>query len=64
MSTPDFVICLECESPNYTFEWDGAKVTEALCATCGNDQPNLFASEEEYEEMSAMDERARGPSDG
>ena len=23
MSSPDFVICLECESPIYTFEWDG-----------------------------------------
>ena len=64
MSSPDFVICLECESPIYTFEWDGAKVTEAICTTCGNDQPNLFASEEEYEEMSAMDERSRGPSEG
>lgn len=64
MSSPDFVICLDCESPIYTFEWNGAKVTEALCTACGNDQPDLFASEEEYEEMSSMDERSRGPSEG
>ncbi len=38
MSAPDFVVCLECESPIYTFEWDGGRVKEAVCPTCGNDQ--------------------------
>jgi hypothetical protein len=64
MSTPDFVICLECESPIYTFEWDGSKVKEALCPTCGNDQETLFSTEEEYEEMSADRDSPRGPSEG
>lgn len=63
MSTPDFVICLECESPIYTFEWDGANVKEALCTTCGNDQPTLFASEEDYEEMSEIGGSSHGPSE-
>ncbi len=53
MSTPDFVICFDCESPVYTFEWDGANVKEAVCPTCGNDQPSMFAPEEEYEELSS-----------
>ena len=64
MSTPDFVICLECESPLYTFEWDGARVKEALCQTCGNDQNTLFATEEEVEEMSSLDERTAGSREG
>lgn len=64
MSTPDFVICFDCESPVYTFEWDGegAKVKEAVCPTCGNDQPNMFSTEEELEEMSSGDSRNYGPS--
>ncbi len=62
VSTPDFVICLECESPIYTFEWDGSRVKEALCPTCGNDQNTLFSTEEEYEEMSSAHESTYGPS--
>jgi translation initiation factor 2 beta subunit (eIF-2beta)/eIF-5 len=60
MSTPDYVICLECESPIYAFEWDGARVKEAVCPTCGNDQPGLFSTEEEIEEMSALNESTFG----
>ena len=39
MLAPDYLICLNCETPCYTFEWstiDGCK--EALCTTCGNDE--------------------------
>jgi hypothetical protein len=61
MQTPDFVICLECESPIYVFEWDGAKVKEAICTTCGNDQSTMFSTEEEYDEMSAGTESHYGP---
>ncbi len=64
MSTPDYVICLECESPIYSFEWDGARVKEAVCPTCGNDQATLFSTEEEIEEMSALNESTFGRSDG
>ena len=54
--TPDYLLCLECESPCYIFEWKDAKPKEALCEVCGNDDPNQFATEEEYEAL-AMDER-------
>jgi hypothetical protein len=54
--TPDYIICLECETPNYVFEWHGDKVKEALCDTCGNEDPTQFATEEEYEEL-ALDPR-------
>ena len=53
---PDYLICLECETPTYVFEWDGEKVREVLCTACGNDDVSQFASEEEFEEM-AMDRR-------
>lgn len=57
MSEPDYVICLECESPTYTFEWSEGRIVEALCTTCGNDDPQSFATEEDYEELSgAMEE--------
>jgi len=58
---PDYVICLECESPIYTFEWKDEKVKEALCDTCGNEDPEQFATEDEYEDL-AMDRRwAKAP---
>lgn len=62
-NTPDFVICFDCESPIYTFEWDGSKVTEAVCDTCGNDHPSMFSTEEEFEELSGADVRDHGSSD-
>ncbi len=55
MAAPDYLICLECETPTYTFEWREGRVVEALCTTCGNDDPALFASEEELEEMALQD---------
>jgi translation initiation factor 2 beta subunit (eIF-2beta)/eIF-5 len=63
MSAPEYVICLECESPIYTFEWDGSRVKEAVCPTCGNDQASLFSTEEEIEEMSATNESTFGRSE-
>jgi|GEM_PF-1680465 len=50
--TPDYLICLECESPVYVFEWEDDKVVEALCTVCGNDEPSQFATEDDFEEMS------------
>ncbi len=51
--TPEYLICLECESPTYVFEWLDGKVLEAQCTTCGNEDPSQFATEEELEEMTA-----------
>jgi translation initiation factor 2 beta subunit (eIF-2beta)/eIF-5 len=53
---PDYLICLECESPIYTFEWEEGKITEVICTVCGNEDSAQFATETEYEEMS-MDSR-------
>jgi hypothetical protein len=49
--TPDFVICLECETPCYEFEWKGGALAEALCTCCGNDEVDQFATEDEIEAM-------------
>jgi hypothetical protein len=53
---PDYLICLECESPCYVFEWEDGKLKDVLCTTCGNEDPSQFVTETEYEEMS-MDSR-------
>jgi hypothetical protein len=53
---PDYLICLECESPVYTFEWENGKLSEALCTVCGTDDLSQFVTESEFEEMS-MDAR-------
>ncbi len=51
MAAPDYLICLECESPTYVFEWKNDKIVEAVCQTCGNDDLASFATEEEYEAL-------------
>lgn len=53
---PDYLICLECESPVYTFEWGDEKPTEVICPICGTEDLAQFVTESEYEEMS-MDSR-------
>ena len=51
---PDFVVCVECESPCYVFEWSGGTITEAVCEVCGNDDPDQFATPDDFEAL--MDE--------
>jgi len=53
---PDYVLCLECESPCYVFVWKDGVVKEAVCEMCGNDYTQNFATEDEYEEL-ALDSR-------
>ena len=48
---PDYLICIECECPAYTFEWLGSKLIEATCESCGNEDLESFATPEDYEEM-------------
>jgi len=60
MSEPDFIICNECDSPVYVFEWKDERITEAMCTACGNDKPTLFTTEEDYGEMMATDDRHYG----
>ncbi len=49
MSEPEYIICLQCETPTYQFEWRD-KVVTAVCTTCGNDDAADFMTEAELEE--------------
>jgi len=59
--TPDYLICLECETPTYVFEWKNSQVKEAICEICGNEDPSQFVTEGDYEDL-AMDRRYAPPS--
>ncbi|HEY3055513.1 MAG TPA: hypothetical protein VGK31_06245 [Thermoanaerobaculia bacterium] len=53
MSEPEYLICLQCETPTYQFEYDShEKLLTAVCQTCGNDDPSDFMTEAELEEQS------------
>lgn len=52
MSGPDYVICLECETPCYHFEWKDDELVEALCEMCGNEELDQFITEEGWEALS------------
>jgi hypothetical protein len=51
-SAPEFLICLDCETPCYDFEWEDGKVGEVICHVCGNDEADEFITEEEFEALS------------
>ncbi len=51
MAEPDFLVCLNCETPCYTFEWKEGALTEILCAACGNEELDEFASEEDLDAL-------------
>jgi len=53
MDEPEYLICLQCETPTYQFEHDSkGKLLTAVCQTCGNDDPTDFMTEAEIEESS------------
>lgn len=43
----DYLMCSLCGTPCYVFEAQGARITEAMCLTCGNDEIKLFNIGEE-----------------
>lgn len=51
MAEPEFIICLNCETPCYIFEWGDDGLVEALCEACGNEDPEQFTTEEELDAM-------------
>jgi hypothetical protein len=50
MDEPEYLICLQCETPTYQFEFNNGKVTAVICQTCGADDPSDFVTESELEE--------------
>jgi hypothetical protein len=55
MPAPEYLVCLNCETPCYTFEWEDGELKESLCLACGNEDPEQFATTEEAEAMSGDD---------
>jgi translation initiation factor 2 beta subunit (eIF-2beta)/eIF-5 len=51
MSEPEFLICLNCETPTYVFEYQEEKLVSVLCQACGNDDPSEFMTESELDEQ-------------
>ncbi|HEX8619412.1 MAG TPA: hypothetical protein VF911_17660, partial [Thermoanaerobaculia bacterium] len=51
MDEPEYLICLQCETPTYQFEITNGKVTAIVCGTCGNDDISEFMTEAELEEL-------------
>lgn len=49
---PEYLICLQCETPTYQFEFANGKVATVICTTCGNDDVSDFMTEAELEESS------------
>lgn len=51
MEAPEYLLCLNCESPCYAFEWTDGEITDPFCEVCGEEAPEQFMTEEEYEAM-------------
>ncbi len=51
MDEPEYLICLQCETPTYQFEYVNGKLATVVCNTCGNDDVSDFMTEAEYEEQ-------------
>ena len=47
---PEYLICLQCETPTYQFEFHNDKVISVVCNTCGADDPSDFVTEAEFQE--------------
>lgn len=51
MDEPEYLICLQCETPTYQFEMTNGKVSAIVCTACGNDDVSEFMTEAELEEL-------------
>jgi translation initiation factor 2 beta subunit (eIF-2beta)/eIF-5 len=51
MPEPEYLICLNCETPAYDFDFDDGKIVAAVCSSCGNDDPSEFMTETEFDEV-------------
>jgi len=59
MHAPDYLICLNCETPCYTFEWKSGACTEAICTACGNEEVEQFVTEEDFDAIIDADHQGR-----
>ena len=50
---PEFLICLNCETPCYSFEWSEGLLVEVLCMACGAEDIDEFATEEDLDALAS-----------
>ena len=54
MASPEYLICLSCETPCYVFEWGEEELArEVACEACANDDPEQFMSPDEFDGLTA-----------
>ena len=51
MEEPEYLICLQCETPTYQFEYINDKLATVVCNACGTEDPSDFMTEAEIEEQ-------------
>ncbi len=51
MARPEYLICLNCESPTYIFEWKADEVLEAYCETCTSEEVDQFLTPDDFDAM-------------
>ena len=51
MAIPEFLVCVNCESPCYVFELDNDEVSEAVCEACGCEEVDQFLSPDDFDAM-------------
>jgi hypothetical protein len=44
---PEYLMCLECNTHCFNFDWIDDKLVGAVCAVCGNEDLDRFESPEE-----------------
>ncbi|MEM9554410.1 MAG: hypothetical protein AAGC60_09135 [Acidobacteriota bacterium] len=48
---PEYLVCVECETPCYTFTYENDHLTEAQCLMCGNEDVDTFLKEDDFEAL-------------
>ena len=51
METPEYLICVECETPCYVFGFKEGEVVDVICSVCGNEEEEQFLTEAQFEEL-------------
>jgi hypothetical protein len=55
MDAPEYLICLNCDTPCYVFEWQDGRLSDVMCTTCGNDDADQFMTEEDFDALAGGD---------
>ena len=51
MAAPEYVVCVNCETPCYTFEWKRDELIEVICEACGTEDLEEFLTPEEFDTL-------------